>query len=483
MSLFDFFRGEKPIQEPAPVKPRQEAYFTTHMELPKPTLNVPSFAMDSACGGSFDNLKSAFTLNQSRVPELLASWYSSQGFIGYQMCAFIAQQWLVDKACRMPAEDATRNGWKVTFNQADDFDDVDVIKRISELDKEYRIVKNARELIQFKRVFGVRIVLFKVKSDDPEYYQKPFNIDGVNPYSYQGIAQIDPYWCVPELGATDTQDPASINYFEPEYWTIGGVKYHRSHLIVVRHSEVADILKPSYLYGGVSLVQQIYERAYAAERSANEAPQLLMTKRMNVVKTDLMEMLANPQKFADRALLQTQMRDNYGVRFIGDEEEYTQHETSLADVDSVIMTQYQLVSAVSGVPATLLLGTSPKGFQSTGEHELRSYNRTLASMQEHDVLPLLERHYQLLLKSEIQPETGLRLKPEVVFNPIYEPSDKEVAEINQMKAQTYATLSQTGAIDGREIADALVKDERSGFEGIDPDQVEELEDDANSDFQ
>ncbi len=35
-----------------------------------------------------------------------------------------------------------------------------------------------------------------------------------------------------------------------------------------------------YNYFGVSVPERIYERVYASERTANEAPQLAMTKRL-----------------------------------------------------------------------------------------------------------------------------------------------------------------------------------------------------------
>lgn len=478
MTFFDWVRGTQPEEEKPQPKRVPMVEMTTHMpvqnglEMAQATIKTPSYAMDSGDIGS--DLKAAFRLSANNVPNTILGWYAGQGFIGYQTCALIAQQWIVSKACTAPAEDAVKNGWKVTFPDEKDFDDEKVLNYIEKFDKSRKIVQSCRELIQFKRVYGVRLALFKVKSDDESYYEKPFNLDGVRPYAYEGIAQIDPYWAVPELTTEDVSDPASVHFYEPSYYVIGGKRYHRSHFVVVRHAEVPDILKPAYLYGGASLVQQIYERAYAAERTANEAPQLTMTKRMNVMKTDISKMVADPQKFVRMKEIQSQFRDNYGTLLIGEEEEYQQHETSLADLDNLTMTQYQLVSAVANVPATRLLGTSPKGFNSTGEHELKVYHEMLAGLQENDLKPLLDRHYKLMMKAFIEPEFKLKLNPKVVFNPLDVPAEKERAEIQKIKADTYSTLQGTGAITAQEIAEALVKDEDSGFEALDPDEVENI---------
>ena len=42
-------------------------------------------------------------------------FYGMHGFIGWQLCAVIAQNWAVQNACSIPAEDAARPGWENRF--------------------------------------------------------------------------------------------------------------------------------------------------------------------------------------------------------------------------------------------------------------------------------------------------------------------------------------------------------------------------------
>jgi hypothetical protein len=186
-----------------------------------------------------------------------------------------------------------------------------------------------------------------------------------------------------------------------------------------------------------------------------------MTKRMNVVKADLDQVFRDPERFMGRMAEQAALRDNYGTRLIGSEEDYTQHETSLADLDATIMTQYQLVSAIAEVPSTKLLGTSPKGFGASGDYEVASYNEFLAGLQTTDGTPFLKRHYELMNRSDL----GGSYSIEPVWNPFDEPTETELAAINKTKADTYVALQGTGAIDGTDIAEVLVKDPQSGFSG------------------
>lgn len=430
--------------------------------------------MDSAY-----DINSIYGLQSATMPLNLASWYSSQSFIGYQLCAMIAQHWLVDKACTMPARDAARNGYELVANDGSDVPP-DVLDYIRKRDTAMKLHHNLVEFIRMGRVFGIRLALFKVVSDDKDYYKKPFNIDGVKPGAYKGIAQIDPYWCAPLLDDPAASDPASIHFYEPTYWTINGQQIHRSHFVIFKGPDVADVLKPSYFYGGLSIPQRIYERVYAAERTANEAPQLSLAKRTIVLKTDIEKAMANQQQFESVLANIAYMQNNYGTRVIGDGDEYAQHDTSLADLDSVIMTQYQLVAAIAGVPATKLLGTSPKGFNATGEFEEASYHEELESIQENDMQKMLDRHYALLMRSEIVPKFQ-DFHIEVKWNPLDAPTAKEQAEVNFMKSQTAVNYAGVGAIDGEDIRAALIADPDSEFTAIEADApVDDLDDDGEN---
>lgn len=448
--------------------------------------NQFTFAMDNA-----QSIKSSFYGNEViPVPQML--WYANQTFIGYQLCAMLAQQWLISKACLMPAEDAVRKGFDVTVNDGTDIDPK-ILDKMRKLDIDYRLEHNLVQFIQFGRIFGIRIAMFKIESEDKDYYFKPFNPDGVTPGSYKGISQIDPYWITPQLDPESAGDPSSIDFYEPTWWNIAGKLVHKSHLIVYRTEEVADLLKPTYIYGGIPIPQKIYERVYAAERIANEAPMLALTKRTDVINVDLSQALANEpnnpvsnQGFTSRIQNWVSNRDNYGIKILGLEEKMAQFDTSLTELDEVIMTQYQLVAAASNVPAVKLLGTSPKGFNATGEYEEASYHEMLESLQFCALTPLIQRHHLLIIRSEICPEFNVApFDTAVQWKPLDAMTARELAELNKMKAETGQILMTSGAIDGNDERQRLIVDPESGYNGmIDedieiPEETPENEDDPN----
>lgn len=418
------------------------------------------FAMDA----NF-SIKSSFYGNEV-IPNQQILWYANQTFIGYQLCAMLAQNWLISKCCLMPAEDATRKGYEITVNDGTEVE-TDVLDYMRKLDVDYNLTHNLIQFIKFGRVFGIRIAMFKIDSTDPEYYFKPFNIDGVLPGSYKGISQIDPYWVTPQLDPASAGDPSSIHFYEPTWWNIAGKLVHRSHLIIYRTEELADILKPTYIYGGIPITQKIYERVYAAERTANEAPMLALTKRTDVIHVDLAQAAANELGFTQRLQKWSFLRDNYGIKALDLNETMEQFDTSLADLDAVIMTQYQLVAAASNVPATKLLGTPPKGFNATGEFEEASYHEMLEGLQRHALTPLIERHHMLLIRSEIVPEFKIvPFETTVTWKPLDAMTAKEQAELNKAKAETGNWLVQVGAIDGADERQRIINDPDSGYTGL-----------------
>ena len=159
--------------------------------------------------------------------------------------------------------------------------------------------------------------------------------------------------------------------------------------------------------------------------------------------------------------------NNFGVKTIGEDEEYDQKDTALADVDTVTMQQYQLVASAANVPAIKLLGTSPKGFESTGQYEEASYHEELESIQAHHLTPLIERHHQLLIRSVICPKHGVApFSTTVVWAELDSMTAVEQAELNKKKAEGDKVLLEVGAIDADEVRDRLIVDPDSGYSGL-----------------
>ena len=424
---------------------------------------------DDDSGQGWNAIKSAYSLASPNIPDAIFQWFGLQTYIGPQACAIVAQHWLVKKICLVPARDAIRQGFEIINEVGEDALDDDVVAEYARYDKKFKLMKHLLNYAYNGRKFGIRVAVPIIESPDPDFYEKPFNPDSIRPGSFKGWFMRDPYWMSPILSGEAAGDTTAPDFYEPTWWQINGKKYHRSHLCIFRTEQPDDILKPSYLYGGIPVPQAIMERVYAAERTANEAPLLAMTKRLYTLKmAGIEEMMLNKDKFDESMGFAQGAKDNYGVQIIGEDDEVAQLDTSLTDLSEVIDNQFALACAAGDAPVNKIMGTAAGGFSSEGEYDQSSYRETLESMQMHELSPFVERHHLLVKLSFIIPKFGTRgaAQTTISWMPLDAPTAKEYAEINELNARSDLSLRQTGAISDADINERLRNDKNSGYSTI-----------------
>lgn len=433
--------------------------------------NGNAVAMDAGNLNEITSIKSTFSLDTNRAPDVLMFWYVRQTFIGYQTCSFLAQHWLINRACSIPGKDAVRNGYKLTTMGGKKLKPA-VIDDINELDEE---VFNIREELKHHdrnmRIFGIGISYLKIKSKDKKFYQKPFNIDGITEGSYEGIVTLDPIWITPEL-RQQALNPSSEDFYEPTYWRVDGQAIHKSHLIITRYANPTTVLQPTYIYGGIPLSQLLYERVYAAERTNNEIPAIVQTKRLHVLRTNTKQALMRMGDLTARLNVFARFKDNHGVQIIDEDEEITQYQTQLTDLRDVTDGQYATTAAISGVPETkLMMRPIAGGLSNAGDGDNRNYNDMVEDVQT-DMSKLLRRHHEVLIKSHIEPNHGKQPRIKHVWNPIRSLDAREIAEKNKANAETDKIYLEYQVVDIEEVRARLAADEHSGYT-IDQEDVQE----------
>ena len=417
-----------------------------------------SIAMDSAAMDSVSGAMTPASDIRYMNPQILTFYSVSGAFIGWHACAIIAQNRYISRGCSVKAADGVRNWYELQGETGEKLRDSDAAA-IRRADKKYELRANAVQAVTKKNVFGIRHVLFR--HTDPDFdYSTEFDPDDFRDGGYAGMVQIDPYWLIPEIDADSMLRADLPNFYNPEIWSYQGTQYHRSHFCILRGDEPSDYLKPTYRYGGIPLTQQVYERLYAAQRTANEAPALVATKRQNWQKMDLNQAVSKKSSFDDRMRLQSEIRNNHGTLFIGTKDEIGQLETNLSNLDEVISGQFQLVAAEMGIPQIKLMMSQPKGFTSGGG-EIEIYNGEVESTQSNELQTVIEAHYDRLLPS-LNIDTGV----EVVWNPVTVLSAKEKAEIRQINSNADYQWFMSGAVDSQDVRSRLETDPDSGFEGI-----------------
>lgn len=405
----------------------------------------------------------------NNLPDEMMPFFTEY-FIGYQACALLAQNAYIKKVCEIPAQDAIAVDYKLHYRNAekDDNENTDEAEEQSILDdlklksdKDMNIKDICKQANIDKKIFGQIVVIptFSVDMD----MEKPYNPKMIKKGTYTGMQIIEPFWLTYDLTLDGVSRPDKKDFYEPEYYHVnGGKRIHKSWLIKLTNGKVSDILKPTYYYGGIPLTQQIYSRVYCAEKVANEAPKLALSKRLLVVDGNVNNLIANPDTAEQVLSGLGSIRDNFGFFLKNPGDQVQQIDTALTDFDALIMTQFQLVAAIGEMPATKLMKTQLKGLANSGDYEMKDYAQSLIAIQENDFDKILAFHYELLSLSEYGKDFGL----DIVWNPIDTPTELEMAQIESQQAQTDATYVSAGILDVSEIRDMLRSNEDSRFRNL-----------------
>jgi len=251
-------------------------------------------AMDSA-------IKPAMYNND--LPEEMLPFFTHT-FIGWQACALLYENPYIKKACEIPARDAVAVDYELQYenkdkdkdDKTDEDEEQEILNRLKrKSDKEMRMKDLVRNADIFKKVYGQILIVPTFNIDMKKAMEKPYDASKIKKGSYTGMTLIQPFWVTYEMSGDGIMNPQMAGYYEPEYYVINGsTRIHKSWVIKVITGVCPDILKPVYYYGGIPLTQQIYERVFCAEKTANEAPKLALTKRLLIADGNIENMAANP---------------------------------------------------------------------------------------------------------------------------------------------------------------------------------------------
>ena len=416
--------------------------------------------------------------------------FQSRIWITYTGCAIIATHEFVNRACMIPAEDAIAHGYKVKCisrnhkkGNEHDAEEAEFLDEIKKAADQMGLSEACKRLNYKKKVFGVGIAIpcvefredYRSPSDPsgatPYSYADPYDPKAVKPNSFIGFAVVDPHWITYQWDKRSRTDPSYPHFLEPTWLKIGDKRIHRSWVIRRLNSELPDIFKPVYLYGGLSLTQMIYERVWAADKLANEAPLLAMTKRLLIADGNLEQLQSDPARTNKFFNAINFFRDNFSIFVKKPSSNVTQLDTNLSELTPLTMSQYQLVAAIAQIPVTKLLKNVPSGLQATGQYEWDDYAQSLKSIQENDYSPLCKMFFELYCASFYPDEKDLKL--DVEWNPIDVPKESEIAQMSSQTAQFVVHLINTGLVDVAAGRAMLQKTNLPAFQAI-PAEIPEI---------
>ena len=360
-----------------------------------------TFAMDSICqcehpvtpnGPDFLSMN-VNPMYPNAIDETILRHYGRHFFIGWNACSLLDQHPLMSRGCSIPGEDAIAVGFSIKARERSNkkFDQM-----LMDESEAMDISESLRQLDAHKRIFGSALAM-PCFEEDVDMSNPLVDMSVLKGKHFLGWSIVDPYWVTPILDKRSATDPTYKDYFKPTWWKKpGGEEVHKTWCIHLVNTIVPDILKPTYYYGGVPLTQMAYERLYAADKVANEAQMLAMSKRLLVMEANIQKLAARPE-YARKTMENLKWnRDNWGILPVPKDTKVQQLDSYITEFNQLITTQYQLFCAIVQIPAPKLMMTPLTGFASTGNYEWKVYAQNLMQIQKNEFKPFLEKHFQIL---------------------------------------------------------------------------------------
>lgn len=151
-----------------------------------------------------------------------------------------------------------------------------------------------------------------------------------------------------------------------------------------------------------------------------------------------------------------------------DGERYERVESSiLSGVPDTVKLSILLLSAVSEIPVTVLMGQAPAGLNATGESDLRMWTARVVAAQTQQLKPRAERLVRILLRAKDGPTGGVEPDAwEIQFPSLYDLTPTESATVVKTVSEADKTYKELGVLTAEEIGASRFRDD-----GWNPDTV------------
>lgn len=401
-----------------------------------------------------------------------------QAFLGYPLLSELAQRPEYRRISETIAGEMTSK-WIKFVSKGEE----DKSERIAKIEEEFERL-NARdvfrELAEQDGFFGRGHVFIDLGEDIDGELKTPIASASGKPMrakiakgSLKALKTVEAVWCYPM--SYNAINPLSDDWYKPSEWYVMGTGVHASRLVTIVGREVPDMLKPSYSFGGLSLSQMArpYVDNWLETRQA--VNDIIRAFSVMVLKTNMAEKLAtNPtgDELFIRAEFFNKLRDNRGLMMIDKEqEEFDNVSAPLSSLDALQAQSQEHLASVSGIPIVKLLGIQPAGLNASSEGEMQSFYDWINSQQEKIFRKPLE-YILTIVQFSLFGDTDDQITFE--FESLWDMSDKEKAEIENIEAQTDVLLVEGGIISTEESRRRIANDKHSSYQGLDPDDAPEL---------
>lgn len=258
------------------------------------------------------------------------------------------------------------------------------------------------------------------------------------------------------------------------YETDTGAKVHPSRFIRFDGVRLPwRELKKNKYWGG-SILNRIYDDATASKVTLASIASMIFESNIDVVRIKDFFSKITTGKGKDAILERFSLAAlsksiNKTVLLDMDNEEFKREPLNFSGLPPMISEFLSVVAAGADIPITRYLGQSAKGFNATGEGDLRNYYDMISAQQDYKLAAQLRQLDEVLTRHVF----GTR--PDdwgFEFNPLWAMSDLDRAVVDKTDAETDSLLLSQGVIQANHAASRVLNTGR--YENMEAEYVEDL---------
>ncbi|MBD5430132.1 phage portal protein [Lactobacillus sp.] len=366
------------------------------------------------------------------------------------------------KLVAKPAEDATRNGWRLVIN-GDEKKQKVYQQALSALNLRAAF---SQEII-YQRLYGDGYITFgideisKTRTDIPLMADNIKNVKYVNAFSPINVVQTrvndnpmsEDYGNESAVVVNITSNGESVDKdgnikFEPlttEKIVIDKSRYFHVSLDKMEDDET-----------GNSILVRCQDQVDALDSAIKSTNEFLETYNTRAYFSSNVTNLEAGKKRKLMELFEKGLR-NQSFLLAGDKDRFENISPTLSGINDLFTHSWEQLTAVSEIPKSIMIGQQA-GTLAGASVDVQNYYMMVKSLQEEVIKPQLVKIVEMLMwSSDIGgiSEDPTSLDWKIEFNPLYSDDNKTQAETFRIYANTLSTLVTTGIIGLDEAASML----------------------------
>lgn len=386
-------------------------------------------------------------------------WSEGLGFMGYAYLAELQQRPEYRRLCEIWAAECTRKWVRLKGGTPE---------RIAKLEvqmRKFNVRERFREAIELDCASG-RSHIYMDFGEGPTNVSGPLMHDAttIGVGTLKNLKVEEAYWTYPQL--FNSTNPLAGDFYAPSQWLVMGFTVHNSRMLTFVGREVPDILKPVYMFGGLSLTQMVKPYVDSFIRNRTSVGNLLHSFSTMVLATDLSTMLSpeGAGELVRRVQSFVYGRDNGGLMMVDKAtEELTNVAAPLAGVKDLLGQSQEMICSMAGLAKVVYLGEGASGLNASSEGEIKAMYGHVKGYQEKTCqgpLDVILRVLQLDLDGKVDESIVAE------FVDLWELDEEAKARVRAANASTDAAYIAAGVLDPDDVRERLKHEEGGLYQGV-----------------